>query len=146
MLDLHRRGITPAHMQQYILEHVKAGENTLVIRTSLEPWGYYKVYDLGQVFGKEGKTFLRITVESSDADQNQFTKVHPREAAEGLRSFSLDAYRETGSNSNGQRTQTHETYKFFMGLPPYETVREEFVKLANGKGSPISSRTNLVVP
>src|SRR5690349_16428786 len=55
MMDLRRRGITPPSMQQYTLERVKAGENTLLIRTSLEPWGYYKIYDLGQVSDKDNK-------------------------------------------------------------------------------------------
>jgi hypothetical protein len=72
LLELHRQGITPPRMQQYILEQIKEGDNTLIIRTSLEPWGPYKVYDLGQVLNKEGKIFLRITLESSDADQGQF--------------------------------------------------------------------------
>jgi hypothetical protein len=146
MIDLHQRGITPPGMQQYTLERVKAGENTLVIRTSLEPWGYYKVYDLGQVSDRYNKLFLRITLESSDADQIQFAKEHPKEASQGLRQFSLDAYRETGLNRNGQRTQTHYTYRFFEGQPPYETVRDEFIKIANGKGRPISSRANLIIP
>jgi hypothetical protein len=146
LLDLHRRGITPRGLTQYILERVKAGENTLLIRTSLEPWGPYKVYNLAQVLNSEGKIFLRISLESSDADQGLFAKEHPKEASEGLRRFSLDAYLETGLNSNGQRTQTHFTYKLFDGQPAYETVREEFLKIANGKATPVSSRTNLIIP
>jgi hypothetical protein len=146
MLDLHRRGITPPRMQRYIVERVKVGENILLIWMSLEPWGPYKVYALGQVFDGEGKIFLRATVESSDFDQPIFAKQHPEEASKGMRSFSLDGYRETGLNSNGQRTQTHSTYKFFVGQPSYETVREEFVKIASGKAMPQSGRTNLVVP
>jgi len=105
MLDLHRRGVVPRQVQQYLVERVKSGENTLVIRTSLEPWGYYQVYDLGQVMDREGKIFLRITIESSDGDQALFAKENPKEGAAGHRRFSLDAYRETGLNSNGKRTQ-----------------------------------------
>ncbi len=146
MLDLHRQGITPPNLRQYVLERIKSGNNTLLIRTSLEPWGPYKVFDLGQVLDSDGKIFLRITLESSDGDQPMFAKEHPKEAAEGLRQFSLDAYRETGLNSAGQRTQAHYTFKFFVGQPPYQTVRDEFVKIAEGKANPISSRTNLVVP
>jgi hypothetical protein len=146
MLDLHGRGITPQGMQQYVVEHLKVGGNMLVIRASLEPWGYYKVYDLGQVMDSDGKIFLRVTLESNDSDQGVFAKDHPKEAANGLRGFSLDAYRETGLNSNGQHTQTHYTYKFFVGQPPYETVREEFVKIVNGESIPLSSRSNLIVP
>jgi hypothetical protein len=64
----------------------------------------------------------------------------------GLREFTLDAYQETGLNQSGQRTQTHYTYKFFVGQPSYDAVREEFLNVANGKTPPISSRTGLVVP
>ncbi|MGB2665498.1 MAG: tetratricopeptide repeat protein [Candidatus Acidiferrum sp.] len=146
MLELHGRGITPRNMQQYILERVKVGDNFLFIRTSLEPWGPYKVYALGQVMDAEGKIFLRTTLESNDADQPLFAKEHPEEAAKGMRSFSLDSYQETGLNGSGQRTQTHATYKFFVGQPSYEVVREEFVKIATGKAPVLSSIPNLVVP
>ena len=146
MLELHRRGITPPRLQQYLVERIKVGANIMIIRASLEPWGYYKVYDLAQVMDGDGKVFLRATVESGDGDHVVFAKEHPKEAAAGERSFSLDAYRETGLNSSGQRTQTHFTYKFFVGQPTYEVVRQEFVNIVNGKSTPISSRTNLVVP
>lgn len=145
MLELHRQGVIPQQIQTYISERVRVDENTLLIRPSLEPWGPYNVYDLGQVFNADGKVFLRITIESNEADQNLFAEEHPKEASQGLRSFSLDAYRETGLNSNGQRTQTHYTYKFFVGQPSYEMVRQEFINVANGTRKPVSSRTNLMV-
>jgi len=146
MLDLHRRGITPPGMQQYVLERIKLGENTILIRTSVEPWGPYKIYDLAQVFNNEGKIFLRITIESSDFDQSFFADQHPKEASQGLRSFSLDAYRETGLTPDGKRTQTHYTFKMFVGQPPYETIRQAFIDIATGKSHPMTSRTHLVVP
>lgn len=146
MLELHQHGATPPAMKRYLLERVHVGENTLLIHASLEPWGPYKVYDLGQVLGSDGRIFLRITLESNDSDQVLFAKQHPQEAAAGVRSFSLDAYRETGLNSSGQRTQTHSTYRFFVGQPPYDTVRQEFMNVANGKANPMTSTTNLVVP
>jgi len=146
MLDLHRRGLTPLTLQHYVVERVKANGNTLIIRMSLEPWGYYRVYALGQVLDSDGRIFLRATLESDDAEQALFAKEHPVEASKGIRGFSLDGYLETGTNSNGQRTQTHYTYKFFVGQPSYATLREEFVQIANGKATPLSSRTNLVVP
>ena len=58
MLVLHRRGLTPSSLQQYVVEWIKEGDNTLVIRTSIEPCGYYKVYDLGQVFDSKCKASL----------------------------------------------------------------------------------------
>jgi hypothetical protein len=127
------------------LERIKVGENVLTIRCSLVPWGPYKVYYLGNVADARGVTFLRISLESSDGDQALFAKQHAKEAAAGIPEFTLDAYRETGLNQAGQRTQTHLTYKFFMGQPPYDAVREEVLNIANGKTSPISSRTGLIV-
>jgi hypothetical protein len=94
----------------------------------------------------EGKIVSRATLESNDPDQAAFAKEHPEDASKGVRKFSLDGYQETGINSNGQRTQTHFTYKFFIGQPAYEAVREEFISIATGKATPISSRPNLVVP
>jgi hypothetical protein len=146
MLDLHQRGITPPRFLQYVVESVKLGENTMLISTSLAPWGYYKIYANGKVSDSAGKLFLSITLESNDFDQPGFAKEHPDEAAKGMRLFSLDAYRETGLNEKGQRTQTHYTFKFFEGQPSYATIREEFLKVANGTISPVSSRSGLIVP
>jgi hypothetical protein len=78
MLDLHHRGLLPPRMQQYIVERIKVGDNSLLIRASLEPWGNYKVYDLGQVSDPHGTIFLRATVESSDVDQAIFAKSIPK--------------------------------------------------------------------
>lgn len=146
MLDLHSRGVTPPRMQQYVVERIKTGEDILQISTSLVPWGNYKVYATGRVSDAQGKLLLQATIESADFDQPGFAKENPEEAAKGIRKFSLDAYKETGLNSSGQRTQSHYTYKFFVGQPSYETVRDEFVKIAQGKSTPISSRTGLIVP
>jgi hypothetical protein len=146
MLDLQRRGITPPRMQQYVVERVKTGENILQISTSLVPWGNYKVYAVGRVSDAQGKLVLQATIESADFDQPGFAKENPEEASKGVRKFSLDAYKETGPNSSGQRTQAHYTYKFFVGQPSYETERDEFIKIATGKMTAISSRTGLIVP
>jgi hypothetical protein len=91
-------------------------------------------------------SFRHPWVESADADQPAFVKEHPKEASQGLRQFSLDAYRETGLNSSGQRTQTHYTFQFFVGRPSYETVRDAFISVATGKATATSSRSNLIVP
>jgi hypothetical protein len=146
MLDLHQGGITPPNLQEYVVESVKVGENTLVIKTSLVPIGYYKVYAIGKMTDSAGKLSLTITLESNDFDQPGFAKEHPDEAKKGMRSFSLDAYRETGLNNKGQRTQTHFTFKFFDGQPSYATVRDEFLKVANGTTQPVSSTSGLIVP
>lgn len=145
MLELHRQGLAPPGLRQYILERIKVGDKTLLILPSLEPVGFYKIYDLGRVMDPNGRISLRITIESGDGDQPSFAKEHPNEAAQGLRAFTLDAYQETGLNSNGQRTQTHFTYKYYVGQPPYGEVRQAFIDVASGKTAPLSSRSGLIV-
>lgn len=146
MLDLHRRGVTPPKLLEYVVEIVRVGTGSLEIQTSLEPWGRYKVYNHGKLTDASGKLFLTISIESGDFDQPLFAQQHPEVAAKGIRLFSMDGYQETGANANGQRTQTHMTFKFFEGQPSYATVREEFLKVANGKAEAMSNRTGLIVP
>jgi hypothetical protein len=145
LMELHKQGVAPPNLRQFVLERVKIGDNTLVVLPSLEPIGFYKVYDLGRLMDRNGNIFMRITIESGDFDQSTFAKEHPTEAALGTRAFSLDAYRETGLNGNGQRTQTHFTYRYYVGQPTYEQVRQAFIDVANGKATPSSSRTGLIV-
>lgn len=146
MRDLHAKEIIPPNVHEYKVEQVKVGDNLLAIYASLEPWGNYRIYNTGDVSDISGKHFLTITLESSDLDQGLFAKEHPKEAKQGLRQFSLDAYRDTGMNSDGKRIQTHYTFQFFTGQPSYEAIRVAFMAIANGKRQAISSRTGLVVP
>lgn len=146
MQDLHNKGVTPSNMRDYIVEQVQLDGKSLRIRLSLVPWGNYHVYALAQVVENDGSIPFRAALESGDMDQPLFAKEHPDLAAKGIRRFSLDGYQETGINSQGQRTQTHFTYKFFDGQPSYADVREEFLSIVNGKVTPLSSRTNLIVP
>ncbi len=61
--------------------------------------------------------FAEIGLRSRGWAEAQFAKEYPNEASNGIRGFSLDGYLETGTNSNGQPTQIHYTYKFFVGQP-----------------------------
>jgi hypothetical protein len=142
MIELQKRGLTPPHMQQYLLEHVIVGGKTVLIFTSLEPWGHYKVYNYAQVYDEEAHLALRLTLESDDSDQPLFARQHPKEAAAGARLFSIDGYSDSAPASDGQHTETHDTYKFFTGQPTYETVRETFLSIASAKPAPVSSRVN----
>jgi hypothetical protein len=137
--------LTPKHFDRYLVEKVPLNNRTLLIENSLVPWGYYKVYAMGKLSDDSGNRILTITLESNDADQILFAKDHPAEAAQGMRMFSLDAYKETGLNSEGKRTQTHFAYKFLTGQPDYATLRQYFLDIANGKIEPMSSRSGLVV-
>jgi len=144
MLDLHKRGITPPGTRQFIVERTKVGDHVVLIFASLAPWGSYHAYNYAQIFDQGGRLVLRATVESDDADQATFAKQHPAEAAAGVRGFSLDGYQDKGKNSDGQRVETHYTFKFFTGQPPYDTVRNEFLSIATGQTKPVSSRTNVL--
>ena len=143
MLDLHKRGLTPPSMQQYLLERVKIDNGSLLIFTSLAPWGHYQVYNYAQICNESGQLLLRATIESSDFDQPLFAKQHPAEAAAGLRGFSMDGYKSTGPNGSGQSTETHYTFRFFTGQPSYDTVRDAFIRVATGQIKPVSSRDNI---
>lgn len=142
MLDLHKRGITPPRLQQYIVERVKTPSGSVLIFTSLEPWGHYQVYRYAQIFDSGNRLLLRATIESNDGDQPLFAKQHPEKASAGLRGFSLDGYRDTGANNSNQKSETHYTFKFFESEPAYDTVREEFINVAIGKTKPVSSRVS----
>ena len=145
LTDLHKRGVTPPRLTQYIIEKIHAGDHTIMLFNSLEPWGNYKIQNYARVLDKDGHQLLLVTLETGDFDQPLFAKEHPKEAAAGARSFSLDAYKDTGTNSSGQKTQTHYTFKFFVGQPPYDVVRQDIIDVAAGKASPMSSRSGIPV-
>jgi len=146
LLDLHTRGVVPARFQQYPVERVKVGEDTLRISVSLVPWGNYKVYALGKLTDKSGKLLISVTLESNDFDQPGFAREHPDLAAKGERRFSFDSYTETGIDSSGKRTQAQGLYEFVDGQPSYDTIRDKFLKIASGQANPLGGRSNLKVP
>ena len=93
-------------------------------------------------FGKDGKLDFWIQCESDDVDQSSFAQKHPKEAAAGQRSFSLDSYSQT-LNASGQLVgQTHGTIKFYWdGEPTYETVRADVLGALERKATPMSTTT-----
>ncbi len=145
LADLHKRGITPPRLTQYIIEKIHADNRVIILFNSLEPWGNYKIQNYARVLDNDGHLLLLVTLESGDFDQPLFAKEHPKEAAAGARSYSLDGYKDTGVNAGGQKTQTHYTFKFFVGQPTYDVVRQDIIEAATGKASPMSSRTGIPV-
>jgi Tetratricopeptide repeat len=143
MVDLYKKGVVPARLQQYIVEKVQEKDKSILIWRSLTPWGNYHVYDYARVFDRQGQMLFRITVESNDFDHPEFAKEHPAEAAVGKRAFSLDGYKEGPANEM-QRTETHMTFGFLVGEPSYDEVREDFVKIATGTWKPMSDSTHAV--
>jgi len=145
MVDLYKRGLTPNYIHAYPVEDVRLDGGTLLIENYLAPWGHYNTYAMGKMSDASGKRIMTITLESSDFDQIGFAKEHPADAAKGVRTFSLDSYRETGLNSEGRRTQTHALYRFLIGQPDYATMRQDFLDIATGKSQPMVTTSGLVV-
>ena len=131
-------------LRDFKLETVHEDGVTVQIFPAFVPWGPYNVHLLARTFDADKQPGLVITLESGDADQALFAEQHPKEAAEGLRSFSLDGYRPGPKDADGQATQTHYTYGFFIGEPAYDAVRAQMLAVAAGKQKPLSSRNNPV--
>ena len=131
-------------LRDFKLETVHEDGVTVQIFPAFVPWGPYNVHLLARTFDADKQPGLVITLESGDADQALFAEQHPKEAAAGLRSFSLDGYRPGPRDADGQATQTHYTYGFFIGEPAYDAVRTQMLAVAAGKQKPLSSRTGPV--
>ena len=130
---------------QIIMESVSLAKGgKLEIYYSLVPWSRYNIYEMARVYGADGKPTQRITLESGDFDQPMWAEKHKKEAAAGMRLFSLDGYVEQYA-PNGQHTQNHYTYGFLDGQPSYDTARDRFVAIAEGKNTASSSTTGIQV-
>jgi len=149
LVALHKAspGSQIGKLNQILLERDHLADGGAVrIWYSLEPWGRYKTYVFSRIYGADGRQVSMVTLESSDFDQPSFVKEHPDLAAKGERRFSMDGYTQGQPNAQGQMTQTHATYGFFDGQPPYDTVRERILEIANQKTKPIASTTGGATP
>ena len=145
LANLHRDGVLPARVASYLVERVKVGSNTVAIAMFLEPWGRYGAYAMAELTDGSGKQLERVFLESADFDQALFARENPAAAAKGLRSFSLDGYLDTDTHDQGQHTETHVTYNFYVGQPSYEVLRADLRKIAAGNAKALSSRTGIPV-
>jgi tetratricopeptide (TPR) repeat protein len=127
-----------------VIEVLYAGSERYMVRAYSELTGRFKPRYNFTHFGKDGKLDFWISCESDDIDQVSFAQKHPKEAAAGQRSFSLDSYTPAAPNSNGQGfTQTHGTLKFYPdGEPSYETVRADVIKVLEHRTGPMSTTTS----
>ena len=128
-------------LRDFRLEDVHEGSELVQLYPALTPWGPYRVHLIARFFsGTPPQPGLRVTLESSDGDQQLFAKEHPAEAAAGKRSFSLDGYAPDRTGSDGRTIQTHYTYAFLVGEPTYDDVRGRILEIAKGRLKPLSSR------
>ena len=143
MQKMHDAGTLP--LASFILEKDKLpGGTSVSIFYNLEPQSRYHIVLMARFYDAAGKQTHRIALESDDIDQVSFARDHSREAAAGVRIFSMDSYSEA-TGANGTVTQTHGTLCpipgcFMTGRPPYELFRDTVLG-ATKNGS--TSTTNM---
>jgi len=128
--DLGHQGKLPANFN-YVFDTFEAGDTTVEVSEFLQIQGYYGERYRFNVYNRDGKALSCVTLESDALEQPQWAKLHPQEAAAGGRRFSLDGYAR----------DSHSTYGFYDGEPPYQQVREEVIQILTGKKKVISSTT-----
>jgi tetratricopeptide (TPR) repeat protein len=127
-----------------VIDILYVGDERYIVRAYAELAGHFHARYNFTHFNKQGKLDFWISCESDDNDQTFFAQSHPKEAAAGQRSFSLDSYTAAVPNPNGQgMTQTHGTIKFYPdGEPTYETVRADVLKVLEHKSGTMSTTVN----
>ena len=146
--DARSRGVSGLSPKDAdVIEVLDVGPERYIVRAYAELTGHFKTRYNFAHFGKDGKLDFWIACESDDVDQTFFAQKHPKEAAAGQRSFSLDSYTATVRGADGQSSQTHGTHKFYPdGEPTYETVRADVLNVLNHKAGPMSSTTPTAKP
>jgi len=112
----------------YVFETFDVGDKKIEVAEFPKIQGFYGERYRFMVFNDGGKETYCITLESDSLEQPRWAQEHPKEAAAGGRKFSLDGY---GSDS-------HSTFGFYDGEPPYEQVREEAKQILTGKKQAVS--------
>ena len=127
-----------------VIDVFYVGAERYIVRSYAELTGRYKTRYNFTHFGADGKLDFWIACESDDVDQSFFAKAHPKEAAAGQRSFSLDSYTPPKPSADGRGyTETHGTIKFYPdGEPTYETVRSDVMKTLDHQLGAMSSTTS----
>lgn len=127
-----------------LIEAFYVGKEQYKVLSYAELAGRFKMRYNFVHFGSDGKPDYWIACESDDVDQISFAKSHPKEAAAGQRSFSLDSYSAPTPTADGKSsTETHGTIKFYPdGEPTYEAVRSDVMKVLAHQAEPISSTTS----
>jgi tetratricopeptide (TPR) repeat protein len=123
-----------ALVPSFLIETIPVGDKTVQAVEYYEPFGQFHFYYRFNIFDASQHYQGFIALESDDADQPLYARVHPKQAAAGERRFSLDGY---SKSADGHVTQA--LYTFYDGQPSYDTVRALVVKLVQEGKSPIST-------
>jgi tetratricopeptide (TPR) repeat protein len=132
--ELEHAGKLPDNFN-YVFETFVVGDRRIEVAEFPKIQGFYGERYRFKVFDSTGKEIFCVTLESDAIEQSAWAKEHPREAAAGGRKFSLDGY----------ASDSHSTYGFYDGEPPYEQVREEAKQVLAGSKQAIS-KTMFSVP
>ena len=117
-----------------LIDVLHVGAKTYSVRAFYELYGQYHTRYVFLHFAEDGKLTDYVQCESDDADQEIFKQAHPKEAAAGARSFSLDTYTVTDTG------MSQGLIKFYSdGEPTYEVVRADVLKVLTGKEKPAAS-------
>jgi tetratricopeptide (TPR) repeat protein len=119
-----------------VIDELQVSAKTYSVRSFFLNFWRFQTRYVFLHFGDDGKLTDYIQCESDDADQGFFKQAHPKEAAAGARSFSLDSY------TVGDKGMTQGLIKFYNdGEPTYEVVRADALKVLMGKATPAASTT-----
>jgi tetratricopeptide (TPR) repeat protein len=130
IVDLERAGKLPPAFN-YVFDTFDADGRKIEVAEFLKIQGFYGERYRFKVFNSGGKQIFCVTLESDELEQKAWAAEHKQEAASGGRRFSLDGY----------ASDSHSTYSFYDGEPPYEQVREEVKQVLAGKKQAISKIT-----
>jgi tetratricopeptide (TPR) repeat protein len=119
-----------------VIDVLHVGDKTYTVRAFYMLYGHYNTRYVFLHFGKDGKLSDYVQCESDDVDQVSFKEAHPKEAAAGKRSFSLDTY------SIGEKGSSQSLIKFYSdGEPTYETARSDALKALGGQAASAATMT-----
>jgi tetratricopeptide (TPR) repeat protein len=135
LLGYHSDGKHAAFAQipSFLIETIPAGNKVIQATEYYEPFGDFHFYYRFNIFDSEGHLQGFIALESDDADQVDYAKQHPKEAAAGKRRFSLDGYTKSADGHVAQAL-----YSFYDGEPNYDAVRAVVIKLTEEGKFPVS--------
>jgi tetratricopeptide (TPR) repeat protein len=91
-----------------------------------KPVGKFHVYYRFLIRDAQGRRVWQIDAESNDFDQKSWAEAHAEEAAAGRRQFQLA----------GGEGAIHTDYSMFSGLPDYDLIRTQVVKVIEQQAAP----------
>jgi tetratricopeptide (TPR) repeat protein len=133
--DKHVAGLDPREPD--VIDVLRVGGKMYQVWYYYTLNGPYHTRYVALHFDEKGKATYYIQCESDDIDQEFFKQKHPKDAAEGGRSFSLDTY-HVGEGS----LLPQALIKFYSdGEPTYETVRADILQVLEGQARAVASTT-----